>query len=506
MSGAGQTASYTYDPLGNRNSQTVNGTTTQFLIDPIGLGDVVSTYNGSGSGSADPLHLWLRVWSARPAPAEPPRIMTSASPATRSASPAPPGSYVNKYSYLPFGQTTAITATLANPFTFVGRFGVMQDSSTLFNMRAREFSTATGQFSSKDPLNLLGGDVNIRRYAGNDPTIIVDPSGLAPGDELLGKLVKVKSDLGFRQYLKAINSGYMRILQQSIKAAEFAESQGSGLVAEGEQYIRGMLQFGPDIHNLPDSVAQELRQWYAAKDAAAAARATAAGAGRLSGAGRIALGALPVAMIAWTLDKVGWYDDVRVETSPGGDLYKFGQWIQGQFNQLIGSGKTNNGNLGTASATIYENVPYTGLVTSVTLSQSLPSVNSATTTFTDSADSRYSLSSSQVVTTWKAEAGNPNVIDIYASVTFQEFGQYGITVIVNGSYVAADPGHNSVIVYEMPIQASPVNFTLPIGGSYDGPVATFLDLGGNNGISDYSATLLPTWSRNRYEHYVERRQ
>ena len=49
VNGPGQTASYTYDPLGNRNSQTVNGTTTQFLIDPFGLGDVASTYSGSGS-------------------------------------------------------------------------------------------------------------------------------------------------------------------------------------------------------------------------------------------------------------------------------------------------------------------------------------------------------------------------------------------------------------------------------------------------------------------------
>ena len=43
------TATYTYDPLGNRNSQTVGGVTTQLLIDPAGVGRVASTYTGSGS-------------------------------------------------------------------------------------------------------------------------------------------------------------------------------------------------------------------------------------------------------------------------------------------------------------------------------------------------------------------------------------------------------------------------------------------------------------------------
>ena len=34
-----------------------------------------------------------------------------------------------------------------------------------------------GQFSSKDPSGLNGGDANLRRYAGNDPADFVDPSG-----------------------------------------------------------------------------------------------------------------------------------------------------------------------------------------------------------------------------------------------------------------------------------------------------------------------------------------
>ena len=31
------------------------------------------------------------------------------------------GTYVNQYSYLPFGETTTISAALPNPFTFAGQ-------------------------------------------------------------------------------------------------------------------------------------------------------------------------------------------------------------------------------------------------------------------------------------------------------------------------------------------------------------------------------------------------
>ena len=87
------------------------------------------------------------------------------------------GSYVNQYSYLPFGETTAVSAALPNPFTFAGQLGVTQIDANLFSMRARIYAPAMGQFSSKDPSGLNGGDANLRRYAGNDPADFVDPSG-----------------------------------------------------------------------------------------------------------------------------------------------------------------------------------------------------------------------------------------------------------------------------------------------------------------------------------------
>ena len=88
------------------------------------------------------------------------------------------GTYVNQYTYDPFGQTTTVTASLENPFTYVGQFGVTSDGSGLLQMGSRSYDPATGQFVSNDPAGLAGGDINLRTYVGNQPTDFIDPSGL----------------------------------------------------------------------------------------------------------------------------------------------------------------------------------------------------------------------------------------------------------------------------------------------------------------------------------------
>ena len=88
---------------------------------------------------------------------------------------------MNQYSYLPFGGVTTISASLPNPFTTVGQFGVIEIGANLFNMRERDYTPTTGQFLGDDPLGLGGGDVNTRRYATNDPVNSIDPTGLDDG-------------------------------------------------------------------------------------------------------------------------------------------------------------------------------------------------------------------------------------------------------------------------------------------------------------------------------------
>ena len=43
------TWTYQYDALGNLASSTYNGVTTQYLVNPLGLGNIVGEYDGSGN-------------------------------------------------------------------------------------------------------------------------------------------------------------------------------------------------------------------------------------------------------------------------------------------------------------------------------------------------------------------------------------------------------------------------------------------------------------------------
>src|SRR5262249_13609807 len=88
------------------------------------------------------------------------------------------GAYRDTYSYRPFGDTLISYTSSSNAFTFGGQFGVVSDSTGLKYMRARSFTTATGRFTTIDPIRTNSGDLNFYRYTANDPIMFVDPTGL----------------------------------------------------------------------------------------------------------------------------------------------------------------------------------------------------------------------------------------------------------------------------------------------------------------------------------------
>lgn len=78
---------------------------------------------------------------------------------------------VTNYTYEPFG---AVPTDAANEFQFTGR---ENDGTGLYYFRARYYSPRLQRFISEDPMGIGGGDVNLYRYAFNDP-MLTDPSGL----------------------------------------------------------------------------------------------------------------------------------------------------------------------------------------------------------------------------------------------------------------------------------------------------------------------------------------
>jgi len=171
--------SYQYDPFGNRIASTQNGQTTQFLIDPIGLGNVVGEYNGAGGLIADYTYgsgLTSRVGASGGAAYYDFDALGSTVGLSGSA-----GTYVNRYSYLPFGKVVSATAAVPNPFQYIGALGIMAEDNGLDFMRARFYDSAQGRFVQNDPIGIFGG-MNTYRYVRNNPISHVDPAGLGYGD------------------------------------------------------------------------------------------------------------------------------------------------------------------------------------------------------------------------------------------------------------------------------------------------------------------------------------
>ncbi len=166
---------YEYDIFGNRAAVVENGVRTEYLIDPAGLGNVIGEYNGTGdrvTGYAHGLGLEGSAttvgWGYYDFD-----VIGSTSGLSGSV-----GQYVDRYAYDPWGGSLLSNETQANPFEFVGEFGVMADENGLTFMRARFYAPSVGRFLSQDPLGLGGGQINLYAYVAGNPLTSIDPTGL----------------------------------------------------------------------------------------------------------------------------------------------------------------------------------------------------------------------------------------------------------------------------------------------------------------------------------------
>lgn len=168
------TFTYEYDVLGQRAAVVKNGQRTEYLVDPQGLGEVVAEY-GAGGLAARYVHgqsLVGRLDGGGAAAYYELDALGSVAGLSGAG-----GALLNRYSYLPFGQTAATSETVANPFKFVGGLGILDDGSGLLSMRRRAYAPALGRFTSPDPLRDPG--TNAYAYVRNSPLAFTDPQGLA---------------------------------------------------------------------------------------------------------------------------------------------------------------------------------------------------------------------------------------------------------------------------------------------------------------------------------------
>jgi RHS repeat-associated protein len=88
------------------------------------------------------------------------------------------GALANTYTFDTFGNLTASTGSTVNPLQYTGRD--FDPETDLRYHRARYYSPDTGRFISEDPLGVGGDSMNFYRYAGNSPTMMIDPTGPLP--------------------------------------------------------------------------------------------------------------------------------------------------------------------------------------------------------------------------------------------------------------------------------------------------------------------------------------
>jgi RHS repeat-associated protein/uncharacterized repeat protein (TIGR01451 family) len=171
----GTTWAYGYDALGHPVSATTGGQTTDYLTDPVGLGYVVGAYTPGGSAVADYTYGLGLVSQVSATGAAYYDFDGSGSTVGLTGS---AGTYVDRYSYLPFGVVSSATAPLANPFTFQGQSGVVSLGGGTLSMGSRGYVPTLGRFLSPDALGIAAGSANVFQYAANDPLDLTQPTGL----------------------------------------------------------------------------------------------------------------------------------------------------------------------------------------------------------------------------------------------------------------------------------------------------------------------------------------
>ena len=166
---------FTYDLLGNRHSANRNGTTSRYVYDILGkMSNMILETDVNGNPTSFYVYAGNMLIS-RIKPDGTTNYYHSDYRGNVIAMTNSSGNITHKYSYDSYGKVLESEEADANPFQFVGIYGVMREDNNLSHMRARYYDASIGRFISEDPV----WATNLFAYADGNPLVKIDPKGLA---------------------------------------------------------------------------------------------------------------------------------------------------------------------------------------------------------------------------------------------------------------------------------------------------------------------------------------
>jgi len=167
------TATFSYDLFGNRRYSNLNGNIKKYILDiNSSLSKVLMETDNNGNVLN--YYIYGLELISRVKPDNSINYYHSDFRGSIVAITDASQNITHKYSYGPYGEILQSSELNANPFKYVGAYGVMEEGVGLYFMRARFYDAKIGRFISEDPM----WDMNLYMYGHNNPLKNIDPTGL----------------------------------------------------------------------------------------------------------------------------------------------------------------------------------------------------------------------------------------------------------------------------------------------------------------------------------------